>query len=66
MFLKVEKNKFRFTGLDICAIKDGIEISIENHVKSIDDVATIRKADHEEELTRLEMKEYCKMIGKLS
>jgi len=63
---KVEKDKFWFTGLDISAVKDGIEITMSDYVKSLEDVKDIRKADREEELSRLEMKEYRKMTGKIS
>merc|ERR1712030_281970 len=55
---KVEKDKFRFTGFDISAVEDGIEITMADYVKSMEDVKHIRKADREEELTDLEMKEY--------
>ena len=54
----IERNKFCFMGLDVTTIKDGIEISMEDYVMSLEDVTNIRKADHQEELTRLEMKEY--------
>ena len=39
----VEKNEFRFTGLDICAVKDSIEISMEDYVTSLEDSAAIRR-----------------------
>ena len=52
---KVEKDRFHFTGLDICAVKDGINIFIEDYVMSLEDVTDIRKADHKEELTKLDM-----------
>ena len=45
---KVEKNKFRFTGLDVCAVENGIEITIDDYIMSLEDVAAIRKADCED------------------
>ena len=63
---KVEKDKFRFTGLDISAVEDGIEIAMADYVKSMEDVKDIRKADRDEELASLEMKEYRKITGKVS
>ena len=33
---------------------------------SLEDIAAIRKADHEEELMKLEIKEYRKLTGKLN
>ena len=53
--VKVEKDRFRFTGLDVCAVKDGINIFIEYYVMSLEDVTDIRKANHKEELTKLDM-----------
>ena len=37
-----------------------------NCMNSLKDIKEIRKADRDEELTKLEMKEYRKMIGKIS
>ena len=50
----------------MCTIGDGIQILMEDYVQSLEDVSTVRKADHDAELTRLELKEYRKMTGKLS
>ena len=63
---KVEKDKFRFTGLDVCTVGDGIQISMEDYIQSLEDIKNIRKAEREEELSRLEMKEFRKVTGKLS
>ena len=63
---KVEKDKFRFTGLDISSVEDGIEVAMEDYVNSIEDVVNVRNADRDEELTGLEMKEYRKVTGKVS
>ena len=37
-----------------------------NYMNSLKDIKEIRKADRDEELTKLEMKEYRKMAGKIS
>ena len=63
---KVERDRVRFTGLDICSVANKIKISMMDYVQSLEDVSTIRKANCDEELTRLELKEYRKMTGKLS
>ena len=57
---KVERNKFRFTGFDIASVEDGIEILIDDYVQSLKDIKEIRKAEQDEELSRLEMKEFRK------
>ena len=64
---KIEEDCFRFTGLDIKVVDDGIEVSMEDYTNSLQDVKNIRKVDnHNEPLTKLEMKEYRKMTGKIS
>ena len=63
---KIEKDRFRFTGLDICSMGNKIKISMEDYVWSLEDVSTIRKANCDEALTRLELKEYQKRTGKHS
>ena len=54
----MEKDKFCFTGLDFSAVEDGIKITMRDYMQSFEDVKDIRKADCEEELSILEMKEY--------
>ena len=39
---------------------------MKDYVESIEEIKEIRKADREEDLTKLELKEYRKMTGKLS
>ena len=63
---KVERNVFRFTGLDIKKKSDGISISMDDYVESLQEVKEIRKASGTELLTKLEMKQYRKMIGKIN
>ena len=52
--------------MDISTIKDGFEISMEDYVDSLDEIKEIRKADRDHYLTKMEVKEYRKMTGKLS
>ena len=67
MVSKIEEDCFRFTGLDIKVVDDGIEVSMEDYTNSLQDVKNIRKVgDCDEPLTKLEMKEYRKMTGKIS
>ena len=41
---KVEKDKFQFTGLNVCTIGDTIQISMVDYLKSLEDIQKIRKA----------------------
>ena len=63
---KVERDKFRFTGLSINVMEDGIEVDMDDYMNSLKDIKDIRKAERDEELTKLEMKEYRKVTGKIS
>ena len=63
---KVEKDKFRFTGVDIEKTKDGITISMEDYAKSLEFVDEIRDAKGDESLTKTEMQIYRKFTGKIS
>ena len=62
---KVEENVFRFTGLDVKAGKGRIEVSMEDYAKSVEPIEEIRKADRNEKLTKLELKEYRKCTGEI-
>merc|ERR1712240_581533 len=62
---KVEKDVFRFTGLDVKAGNGKIEVSIEDYANSVEEITEIRKADRDEKLTRAELKEYRKYTGKI-
>ena len=54
-------------GLDIKSVETGIEISMEDYSKSLKDILEIRKTDDRmEPLTKLEMKLYRKMTGKIA
>ena len=67
MLSKVEKDVFRFTGLDVKVVTDGIKILMEDYSQSLKDITDIRKVDdRNEELSKLEMKLYRKMTGKIA
>ena len=53
--LKVEDDKFRFTGIDIKKVEDGIEISMEDYAESLKEIE-IRDGKLDETLTRDELK----------
>ena len=63
---KVEEDKFRFTGLDVERRTDGIVVSMNDYVDSLEEVKNIRKESGMTELTKLEMKQYRKYVGKLN
>ena len=35
---KIEKDKFRYTGIDVSTVGDGIEIEMEDYVESLEEV----------------------------
>ena len=64
---KVEEDVFRYTGLDVKTVADRIEISIEDYSRSLKDITEIRKTDDRTEpLTKLEIKLFRKMTGKIA
>ena len=63
---KIERDSFRYTGIDVSAVDDGIEIEMEDYVASLEEVKEIRKADRDEYLTKAELKIFRKMTSKLS
>ena len=63
---KIEKENFRYTGIDVKTVEDGVEIDMKDYVDSLEEVKEIRKADKEDPLTRAELKVYRKMTGKLN
>ena len=62
---KVEKDKFRYTRIDVCAMDTGTKIKSEDFVESLEEVGEIILADRDEDLTQLELRLYRKIIGKL-
>ena len=52
---KVERDSFRYTGIDVEAVEDGIEIKMEDYVDSLEDQKVIQRTDRDENLTKAEM-----------
>ena len=63
---KIERDNFRYTGIDVKTIEDGIEIEMKDYVDSLEEVKEIRKAVRDDPLTKTELKVFRKMTGKLS
>ena len=63
---KIERDNFRYAGINMKTIEDGIEIEMKDYVDSIEEVKEIRKAVRDDPLTRAELKVFRKMTGKLS
>ena len=64
---KIKEDCFRFTGLDIKKVDEGIKVSMEDYTNSLQDVKNIRKVENRDEpLTKLEMKEYQKITVKIA
>ena len=65
---KIEKESFRFTGIDINRNKEKGEITLdmEDYAESIKEIEEIREAKDDKELTLYERKVLKKMTGKLS
>ena len=63
---KIEEDDFRYTGIDVLTVHDGIQHEMKDYIDSLEEVKEIRKAERDEELTRDELKVYRKMTGKLS
>ena len=53
---KIERENFRYTGIDVKTVEDGVEIEMQDYVDSLDEVREIRKADKDDPLTRAELK----------
>ena len=60
----MESDYFRFTGIDVTKVRKGIDISMEDYAKSLEEIQ-IRKAKADETLTREDLKVYRKFVGKL-
>ena len=63
---KVERGKFRFTGIDVMKVADGIELSMEDYASSIDEIREIRREKKDTPLTKPELKLFRKCVGKLN
>ena len=63
----MEKDVFRFTGLDVKFLDKGIEISMEDHSQSLKDIIDVKKMDdRDQELSKIEMQLYRKYKGKIA
>ena len=63
---KIERDNFRYTGIDVKTIEDSIEIEMKDYVDSLEEVKKIRKAVRDDPLTKTEVKIFRKITGKLS
>ena len=63
---KIEKDNFRYTGIDVKTVEDGIQIEMEDYVESLEEVKEIWKANRDDPQTKTELKVFRKMTGKLS
>ena len=63
---KIERNEYRFTGIDVKKTNQKIEMSMEDYADSLEEIKDIRKSKKDEELSKLELKTYRKYVGKLS
>ena len=64
---KIEEDTFRYTGLDVKIMSEGIKISMEDYSKSLKEITEIKiMDDRTKPLTKLEMKLYQKMTGKIA
>ena len=62
---EVEDYKFRYTGIDIKKVENGIEISMDEYAESLEEIK-VREGKSDEELTREEMKFLRKYVRKLN
>ena len=63
---KVKRDRFGFIGLDVAAVEDVIEVLMNEYMQGWKDIKEIQKAKRDEELLKLDMKEYRKITGKIS
>jgi len=61
---KVERQKFRFTGVDVEKTESGIVVSMEDYAESVEEIEDFRKTKNDEKLTGIEQKLYRKYVGK--
>ena len=57
---KIERDNFRFTGLDISTVVDGFEIRMADYADTFTEVKEIRKTDQDDDITKQKIKEYRK------
>ena len=63
---KVERNEYRFTGIDVKRVYDGVELSMADYAGSMQEITELRRAKKDELLTKSELKLYRKFVGKLN
>ena len=63
---KVERSTFRFTGIDVEKVSNGIVLSMEDYAQSIDEIKEIRRVKKDTPLTKSELKLFRKCVGKLN
>jgi len=61
----VESDCFLFTGIDMKKVRQGIEISMEDYTKSLEEIQ-IREVKADETLTKEKLKVFRKFVGKLN
>ena len=61
---KVERSTFRFTGIDVEKVSNGIVFSMEDYAQSIDEIKEIRRVKKDTPLTKPELKLFRKCVGK--
>ena len=52
----IEQDNFRYTGIDVSAKDDGIEIQMEDYVESLEDIKEILKEDRGDDLSPYQSK----------
>ena len=63
---KIEKDEFRFTGVDFKRTEESITMSMEDYAASLTKIDHFRDAPKDEELTKTEHKLFRKKVGQLS
>ena len=63
---KVERDKYRFTGMDVTKANDHIELSMEDYAASLEQITEIRQDKKEEVLSKSELKLFRKYVGKIN
>ena len=63
---KVERGSFRFTGIDVQKVHDGIVLSMDEYAKSFEEIKEIKRVKKDTSLTKTEMKLFRKYVGKMN
>ena len=63
---KIERDHYRFTGIDVQKVCDGVELSMEDYAASIEQIKEIRNVKKEEPLLKSELKLFRKNVGKIN